>query len=184
MRATVVTLLFVTSTFAASAFTDSASAQDKSASIAAPGCGLTDVKFFVKTDKAQHPAAKPEAGKAIIYFVEDDTHFQSVPKPTTRIGLDGTWIGANHGNSYFSFTVDPGEHHICANWQSSVGIGMGDKSAAAHFTAEAGASYYFRVKNTWLREVMIPGIELAPLDSDEGQLLASKFAWSTSQPKD
>jgi hypothetical protein len=183
MKATLVTLLFVTSTFVASSFTTSAFAQDKPASIVAPGCGPTDVKFSVKTDKAQHPAAKPEAGEAIVYFVEDDTHFQSTPKPTTRIGLDGTWIGANHGNSYFSFTVDPGEHHLCANWQSSVGIGMGNKSAAAHFTAKAGAVYYFRVENTWLREVMIPGIELAPLDSDEGQLLASKFAYSSFQPK-
>jgi hypothetical protein len=138
----------------------------------------------VKTDKAQHPITQPGNGRAVLYFVEDDSNFQSTPKPTTRIGLDGTWIGANHGNSYFYLTVEPGEHHLCASWQSTVGFGTRNKSAAAHFTAEPGGVYYFRVENTWLRESMILGIELSPLDSDEGQLLASKFAYSTSHVKD
>jgi hypothetical protein len=160
-------------------------AQDKPmATAVAPGCGAIDVKFDVKADKAQHPITQAEGGKAVVYFVEDDTHFQSTPKPTTRIGLDGTWVGANHGNSYFYFTVEPGEHHLCASWQSTVGIGSRNKSAAAHFTAEAGGVYYFSVKNSWLRDSMILGIELVPLDSDEGQLLASKFSYSTFHPKD
>lgn len=149
----------------------------------APGCGATDIKFDVKTDKSQHPAIQPDPGKAVVYFVEDDTLFQSRPVPLTRIGLDGTWVGANKGNSYFYLTVDPGEHHLCANWQSFVGFGAHHQSAAAHFTAEPGQAYYFTVKNTWLREVMIAKIELAPLDSDQGQLLASRFAFSSSHPK-
>jgi hypothetical protein len=160
-------------------------AQDKPmGSAVAPGCGAIDAKFDVKADKAQHPVTQAEAGKAVVYFVEDDTHFQSTPKPTTRIGVDGAWVGANHGNSYFYFTVEPGEHHLCASWQSTVGIGSRNKSAAAHFTAEAGGVYYFSVKNSWLRDSMIMGIELVPLDSDEGQLLASKFSYSTSHLKD
>jgi hypothetical protein len=97
--------------------------------------------------------------------------------------LDGTWVGANHGNSYFYLTVEPGEHHLCANWQSFVGFGARHQSAAAHFTTEAGQSYYFTVKNTWLREVMIMKIALEPLDSDKGQLLASRFAFSSSHAK-
>jgi hypothetical protein len=43
--------------------------------------------------------------------------------------------------------------------------------------------YYFTVKNSWLRESQIMGIELVPLDSDEGQLLASKFSFSSFHPK-
>ncbi|HET6175402.1 MAG TPA: DUF2846 domain-containing protein [Candidatus Sulfotelmatobacter sp.] len=159
-------------------------AQNASTSSAvAPGCGTADTKFEVKTDKSQHPAVQPEPQKAVIYFVEDDTQFQSRPLPLTRIGVDGTWVGANHGNSYFYLAVDPGEHHLCANWQSFVGFGANHQSAAAHFTAEAGQSYYFTVKNTWLREVMIMKIELEPLDSDQGQLLASRFAFSNSHAK-
>jgi hypothetical protein len=166
-------------------FICSAWAQDKPTSAAvAPGCGPTDAKFDVKTDKAQHPIIPAESGKAVVYFVEDDTHFHSNPKPTTRIGLDGSWVGANHGNSYFSLTVDPGEHHLCASWQSWIGAGTRNNAAAVHFTAEAGGVYYFSVKNSWLRESMIMGIELVPLDSDEGQLLASRFSFSTFHPKD
>lgn len=63
-------------------------------------------------------------------------------------------------------------------------VGQGHKAAAAHFTAEAGNVYYFRVKNTWVRESGTTArISLKPLDSDEGLLLASKFSLSTSHPK-
>jgi hypothetical protein len=41
---------------------------------------------------------------------------------TVRIGLDGTWAEASHGKSYFAFSVTPGEHHLCANWQSVIGL--------------------------------------------------------------
>jgi hypothetical protein len=44
------------------------------------------------------------------------------------------------------------------------GFGAHHQSAAAHFTAEAGQSYYFTVKNTWSREVMIVKMALEPLE--------------------
>jgi len=100
---------------------------------AAPGCAKDDVKFEVKTDKRQHPFAKPDPGKAIVYFLQDDTEFLSVPRPTTRFSLDGAWIGATHTSSYFYVAVDPGQHHLCAGWQSFVGLTAGQKSAAAQF---------------------------------------------------
>ena len=37
---------------------------------------------------------------------------------TTKVALDGAWIGANHSNSYLAFAVAPGERHLCVNWQS------------------------------------------------------------------
>src|SRR5579862_2157911 len=86
----------------------------------APACGSDDVKYDVSTKKVATHAAQPPQGKALVYFIEDDNDFGSVPKPTTRFGLNGQWLGATHGNSYFSVTVDPGEHHVCANWQHSV----------------------------------------------------------------
>jgi Protein of unknown function (DUF2846) len=180
MKTSVVGFFFVASLFIAGA----ALAQNNSSeTIVAPGCGDANVKFDVRSEKSQHPAAHQEDGKALVYFVEDDSFFESRPRPTTRVGLDGAWVGANQANSYFYFSVDPGEHHLCASWQGFIGVGMGRQSAAAHFTAEAGKIYYFRVQNTWLREHGTAKIELSPLDSDEGQLLASKFAFSTSHPK-
>jgi hypothetical protein len=165
-------------------FTSPALAQNRLSDTAiAPGCGAEDAKFAVKTEKRQHPVTQPDAGKALVYFVEDDSEFGSSPKPTTRAGLDGKWVGATHGNSYFYFTVDPGEHHLCASWQTTVVLGQGHKTAAAHFTAEAGSVYYFRVKNTWMRDLGVAVISLKPLDTDEGLLLASKFSLSNFHPK-
>lgn len=145
----------------------------------ASGCGNPDVKFQVKTDKAKHPA-ELEAGKALVYFIQDDSEFTATPKPTTRAGLDGKWVGATHTNSYFYFSVDPGVHNLCASWQSA-GF-AGHKTAAAHFTAEAGGVYYFVVKNTWLR-THTGGISVNSLDGDRGQFLANSFLFSTSHPK-
>ena len=150
----------------------------------APGCGEDAAKFAVDNDAGQ-AAAKAEPGKALVYFIEDDSNFGSFPKPTTRMGVDGKWVGATHGNSYMAFAVDPGEHHLCASWQFGVILGKGKMASAAHFTAEAGGVYYFEVKNTFIRgdNSAITDMSLKPLDSDEGQLLANKYAVSVSKPK-
>jgi len=113
--------------------------------------------------------------------VEDDDSYEAHPKPTIRLGVDGSWVGANHGDSYFYIAVDPGEHHLCASSQALL-VGLNETSAA-HFTAEAGKSYYFQVRSTWLRDHGETRVELLPLDSDQAQFLASRFAFSTSQPK-
>jgi hypothetical protein len=157
-------------------FTSSLLAQDNAAgSTGAPGCGAPDTKFDVETVEGQHPA-QPEAGKALVYFIQDDSEFLSRPRPTTKFGIDGKWVGATHSNSYFYFSVDPGVHHLCASWQGWQGTAT-DPEAAAHFTAQAGGVYYFGVKNR------PTGMSLNPLDSDEGRLLANKFSFSTSHPK-
>lgn len=130
------------------AFATTAFAQSTPPETAVPrGCGAEDTKFDAKTDCEQHPLAKPEPGKALVYFLQDDSNFQSRPRPTTRFGLDGNWVGATQSNSYFYISVDPGEHHLCAGWQSFVGFNVAQKSAAAHFTAEAGGVYFFVVND-------------------------------------
>jgi hypothetical protein len=154
----------------------------KDTDLGAPGCGDPDSKFEVRTNKGEHPA-QADAGKALVYFIEDDSEFTSHPKPITRIGIDGQWVGANHGNSFFYIAVDPGVHHLCASWQSSVILGQGHKTAAAHFTADAGSIYYFAVKNRWQLDVGTAGMKLNPVDSDEGQLMANKLSLSSFQPK-
>jgi hypothetical protein len=159
-------------------------AQDNAGkALGAPGCGPANQKFEVKTDSGQHPVTQPEPGKAVIYVIQDDRYFESHPRPTTRVGVDGSWVGAMRSNSYLQTSIEPGEHHLCASWQSFVGIGMGMKVAALHFTAESAESYYFVVKDKWLRDHGPGDIKFEALDSDEGQLLASKSAFSTSYPK-
>jgi len=171
--------------FALLLLTSVAFAQNTSTAAAvAPGCGPANVHFDVRTDKHQHPIVQPEAGKAVVYFVQDDREFLSHPRPTTGFGIDGEWVGATQSNSYFYTPLSPGEHHLCASWQSFVAIGATEKMGAAHFTAEPGRTYFFQVRNFWTKESGLPArMELLPLDSDEGQLLASKFSFSISQPK-
>lgn len=160
-------------------------AQDRPvASATAPGCGADNVKFDVKTDRSQqHPLSKPEPGKALVYFLQNDTYFLSRPRPTTRFGVDGNWVGATQSNAYFYVSVDPGEHHICAAWQSFVGVYTGQTSAAAHFTADHGGTYFFTVRDHFVENHGPAGMTLSPVDVDEGQLLMSQFGFSTSHPK-
>lgn len=142
-------------------------------------CGPAQQTFQVTVNKGEHPA-RVEPGKAAIYVFQDDTQFQYLPRPTTRIGVDGKWMGATHANSYLYSVVDPGEHHVCVQWQ---GIGMRGKQALLHFDAAPGNSYYFRIVDTWIRDVGRKQLELSQVDSDEGQLLTSKAVLASSEPK-
>jgi hypothetical protein len=82
-------------------------------------CGKDEIHFKVHTDKKQHASNSPEAGKAQIVFIESlDGAFMSAP--TARFAIDGTWVGANRGASYFTVSVAAGERHLCAKRQSSI----------------------------------------------------------------
>jgi len=155
----------------------------------APGCGPADVKLDVKSDHDRHAAPSIEPGKSLIVFLQDDAEFESRPRPTTRFGIDGTWVGATQANSYFYFSVDAGEHHVCANWQSWVVPGPKRSTGAMHFTAEAGKTYYVRGRDIALYDhpggslIGTPEIKLNLVDSDEGLVLISSFAFSSSHAK-
>jgi hypothetical protein len=175
--------------FAASAF-----AQDQSAIAAAEAaCGPKNIDFDVKIDSKQHPTPQPEPGKALVYVVADlgqcpdcggspgwRNIATDVDQALTKAGMDGAWAGANRGSSYFFFAADPGEHHLCINWQSQ----MEERSRAfamANFTAGAGKIYYFRAR-------LFPGggdysFDLDLINSDEGKFLVASSAFSISHPK-
>ena len=157
----------------------------------APGCGPASIKFDISTTKQPSVAPAPQAGKALVYFLQDDLKYNTAPRPTTRFGVDGAWVGATHANSYFFIFVDPGEHHLCANWQSDrTGlnwIGHKRSTAAAQFTAEIGKIYYFRAQDIVRvddnRIVSAPEVILSPLDSDEAQVIMNSFSLSSSHPR-
>jgi hypothetical protein len=149
----------------------------------APGCGQTDVKFDVQNEGRQHAMPSPEPGKPLIFFLQDDARFNSIPRPTTRFGIDGLWVGATHANSYFYVSVDPDEHQLCANWQSRVVLRRSRPIAATHFTAEAGKVYYFRAKDLENTERPPAVVVFEPVDSDEALVLMSSFDFNSSHPK-
>jgi hypothetical protein len=141
-------------------------------------CGPTDVKFDVKDDPTP-PAPEIPAGKALIYIIED-VGASSYGWITIRVGLDGTWIGANRGNSYFSFAVSPGERHLCANWQSSA-QNQSSLYSFTNFTPEPGKIYYFRTQILFSNSMS--RIELNEINSDEGRYQTAVFPLVTSHPK-
>jgi hypothetical protein len=167
-------------------FAFSAFAQDQAAvARAAAGCGPSEVKFSVKTDKDQHPMAQPEAGKATIYVFGGeavDLHGLVIGKEsvTTRWGVDGVWVGAGYRNSYLFFTVNPGDHHLCAGRQAS-----SKPSAALSFTAEAGKTYYFRTRTRHSNGSYPAGeTELEPVDPAAAQLLIADSPSTVFQRKE
>jgi hypothetical protein len=180
MKAALVVILFVIP-LATFAF-----AQDSSSLAAAEAaCGPAQVQFNAQAAKDQSPTlspAQPEAGKSLVYVVEVfDKAANQISKPTLRVGLDGKWVGADKSDSYISFVVDPGEHHLCTRWQSSWKR-FSDKAAFASLTADPGKVYYFRAR-------IIEGagsnfaIDFAPVNEDEGKYLVASSAPSVSHPK-
>jgi hypothetical protein len=168
--------------FALILFTMAAFAQDPAAiSAAQAACGPQGVNFDVKDDNSQHTVGQPEAGKALVYVIQDIGAANCIGGCiTTKIALDGVWIGAVHHSSYLSFAVDPGEHHLCANWQSHIER-LSRIVGLAHFTAEAGKIYYFRTRAFGDKNQSL--FDLDPLDSDQGRFFVADYPLSISHPK-
>lgn len=174
MKTILAVLLFATVAFS----------QDEAARAAA-GCGPSGTKFDVQVDKKQHPVVPPEADKAIVYIFQDakrDSDARYIGNTTTRVGLDGVWVGANHGKSYLFVLVNPGDHHLCVAQQamlktsSKLGSGLS-------LTAEAGKVYYFRAEVQEKSEAG-PGVQLEAIDSAQGQSLITNSALSISEVRE
>jgi hypothetical protein len=89
-------------------------------------------------------------------------------------------VGANQHNSYFFMSVDPGEHHVCANQQSHISR-LSQLMAFAHFTAEEGKVYYFRTRAFGgINQVLF---EIDPVDSDQAKYLIGSYPLSVSHSK-
>ena len=119
--------------------------------------------------------------KALVYIFEDQPSPCGLECVTVRTGLDGTWIGATHGASYFYFSVAPGDHRVCSQWQSSFKI-LSKLGSAATLDAEPGGVYFFQARvrehedHTW--EVI-----LEPIDPARAQFMIASAPFSTATPK-
>jgi hypothetical protein len=159
----------------------SAFAQDPGAVMAAKAaCGPSSVKFDAQQDTTQHPTPEPDPGKALVYVVQSLGEIECTSCALTKVAMDGAWVGATQGTSYLFVPVEPGEHHICANWQSRFEW-KSKALALANFTAEAGHVYYFRVRLSLSRMIYV--FDLDPINSDEGKLLVASSGLSVSHPK-
>ncbi|HEX3894117.1 MAG TPA: hypothetical protein VHW46_16200 [Terracidiphilus sp.] len=144
-----------------------------------PTCGSSGTTFKVALDSNDHTLAQPEPGKALVYFVHDaGMTGGTLGYPTVRVAIDGAWASANHGNSWFSIPVQPGDHHVCVNLQSSLFDG---RMELMHFTAEPNKVYFFRTRLVMSRAVEL--LELQPIDGDEGEYLVGAFSRSHATRK-
>jgi hypothetical protein len=76
-------------------------------------CGDANTKFEVTTQKSTAPLPTPDAGKALIVFIQP---YDSLCRGCIlRFAMDGQWVGATKKDgSYFTLQVEPGQHHFCA----------------------------------------------------------------------
>lgn len=152
---------------AASTFAQAQSAAAKAA------CGPDDTDFEIKLDKSQHTLTQPEPDKARVYFIQDIGRVSCLGTcAKAKIAVDGKWVGAIRNNSYFSISVEPGEHHMCAD--------SGKELALLHLNAEPGKSYYFRARVFGSENQRL--FDFDPLDSDQAQHLIASYPLSVSHP--
>lgn len=95
-----------------------------------------------------------------------------------RVGVDGQWVGANDGKSYFFFTAEPGEHNVCTEWQSGTFKKSSERVGEAFYVRlEPGKTYYLRLNFIFQR------LHLELADEAEAHFLIGPSLYSTSQPK-
>jgi len=172
-------------------FTVSACAQDLSVASAQAACGPSTTEFNIKTNsEPSRSIEQPEPGKALVYVIEDQK-YKAVRDVTTRVGVDGHWIGANRGNSHLFFSVEAGEHHLCTDWISDWLPG-GRLVSLSMLNAKAGKVYFFRARTTggpgalgdgrW-QSADAASLDLDRVNSDEGKFLIVSSTLSVSHPK-
>lgn len=140
----------------------------------ATGCGNPAAQFDVETDHGLHPSPMAP-GHALVFFLEDDSNISGFRNPTVRVGVDGKWMGATHGTSYFFFYLTPGQHHLCTDWQDvDVFSRKAQTLRTLDFTAEAGKTYYFEVTNTF-RGASRTSTSLAPVTTSNQEDLLGDY---------
>jgi len=161
-------------------------AQDTAPAHPRGACGSPNVQFEVKNEKAdkKNSPAQP-SDKALVYVIENQRAGCFMCDTTTRFGMDGNWLGATKGNSYFSFSADPGDHHLCADLQA---VTPGSETVSlTSFNAEAGKTYYFRARLTDQNNSGRGGVDwaldLEAINGDEGQFLVSSYELSSHKQK-
>jgi hypothetical protein len=163
-------------------FAQSAAAQKSPQPVDPNSCGPESSEFTVLRDDTQPAPTDPEPGKALVFVVDDyKGALEAAGTPTIRIGLDGNWVGANRGKSYIYFSVEPGEHRLCAAGQRS-DKALANQRTQAHFTAEPGKLYYFRV-DTLARSGSESTLELHPLEPQEAKYLVADSNHTVFRPK-
>jgi len=143
-------------------------------------CGAKDVSFQINKQKVDGASPSSSPDKPKVVFVQRNE--RCIGCSVTRVGIDGAWVGANKGDSYFAVAIEPGEHHVCANWGAPLAR-TESKIELTDLLAEAGRVYYFEIAVQSYGQDSAPQMKLKRLSSDEGAFLVSRSELAVSTPK-
>jgi len=157
----------------------------KSKAILPDGCGDDAINFDANWEKDNPGLPALADGKALIVFVETIPDAGLYARTTTRFGVDGAWVGATKGDAYFTFSVTPGEHDLCASMQSAPSGAKKTFTQSATLTAEAGKVYYFEAAMNVIgsQKFGIASFDLAQLSEKDGKYRVKAWKFATSKPK-
>lgn len=102
-------------------------------------CGVDNTQFETKPDRAGAGPVVPPPGKALVYVIEQMTHWGST---RVNVGVDGRWIAQLSSPSYTSVVMDPGVHHLCAEYEGPAVPRDIDSAILHRLKVQAGKTYY------------------------------------------
>ena len=152
-------------------------------------CGQASAEYDKSGMIKDHgPLPGPEPDKALVYLFQMYA-LHSSPciggrGAIVRFGIDGRWKGATFGNSFLYTSLEPGDHHVCANWQTR-GSTTPQLVALRSLRVEPGRTYYYGVRIVEASAQLLDtfGMELVPLDEDEAKMLLESYPLSDPKLK-
>jgi len=103
-------------------------------------CGDAKTKFEVTTHMSKTALPAPDAGKALIVFIQPKRQLACVGCSAQRYAMDGQWVGATQQDSYFTLQVEPGQHHFCSTGP------MPNEIAIRTYEVKAGMTYFLQAR--------------------------------------
>jgi hypothetical protein len=92
---------------------------------------------------------RPVEGKAVIYVFRNETY--SAPWPV-RLTLDGKNMGSTDANTYFRWSVEPGQHIIATHAENNEGLVLETEAGKVYYVWQEISMGYFQPRSS-LREV-------------------------------
>lgn len=145
-------------------------------------CGTLPVSKHAISASSVTSSLQPAPGHALIVFVQTMETAGSVSlNAQLRVGMDGRWIAATNGQSWFAVNADPGMRHLCVYWPSKWGPDP-TRTYANLVDAKPGNVYYFRIAVVWrkfndgIHTMMAEpyqeqSVTLLPVNRDEAEYL-------------
>lgn len=144
----------------------------------AAACGTDDANFKTKQAGQGAGSMTPPAGKALVYVVEE---MPQVGFYTTHVnvGVDGRWVAQLSAQTFASFDIDPGVHHLCVVYQGQAASSEIGPTILHRLNVEAGKTYYLLYRGLISKDSEEVGF-FDEVDEDEGRFVLQTAAHVTS----